>query len=317
MMFNMMKYYYLLIKEKEKGKLEKINSKYILKIVLDNLEKKKLLYIIKFNKNIKKRIGININQYKKYSQKNTPIEIEIKPVKNKYDKFINISDEDKLYYHIYFNNNKEEIKRKYINENEDIKIIKIIIDYQVKSFKELFLNSKCIESINFKKFNRNNITDMSYMFSECSSLKELNLNNFNTNNVTNMSYMFFGCSSLIELNLNNFKNNKVKDMSYMFSGCSSLKELNIKNFYTNNVTNMLYMFSGCSSLIELKLDNFDTSKVIDMRYMFYDCSSLKALKINNFNIDNVILMSGVFYGCSKELIMKIKTQYKDLKGRIY
>ena len=71
---------------------------------------------------------------------------------------------------------------------------KIIIDYQVKSFKGLFPRCECIESINFKKFYRNNITDMSGMFYKCSSLKELNINNFNTNNVTNMKYMFSGCS---------------------------------------------------------------------------------------------------------------------------
>ena len=72
--------------------------------------------------------------------------------------------------------------------------IKIIIDYPVKSFKELFYKCRCIESINFKKFYRNNITDMRYMFFGCSSLKELNLSNFNTNNVTDMRYMFNGCS---------------------------------------------------------------------------------------------------------------------------
>ena len=70
--------------------------------------------------------------------------------------------------------------------------IKIIIDYQVKSFKELFSRCECIESINFKKFYRNNnITNMSYMFFGCSSLKELNLTNFNTNNVTDMCGMFY------------------------------------------------------------------------------------------------------------------------------
>ena len=83
----------------------------------------------------------------------------------------------------------------YINENEKIEIIKIKIDYQIKSLEKLFYNCKCIESIKFKKFHRNNLTDMSYMFSGCSSLKELNLNNFNTNNVTNMSDMFSGCSN--------------------------------------------------------------------------------------------------------------------------
>ena len=66
--------------------------------------------------------------------------MEIEPVNDKYDKFININKENEKYYHIYFDNNKEEIKRNYLNENEQIKLIKIIIDYQVKSFKKLFYN---------------------------------------------------------------------------------------------------------------------------------------------------------------------------------
>jgi hypothetical protein len=80
--------------------------------VFDNLEKKKKLNMIKYNKNMKKRINININDYKKYSEKYTPIEIEIRPVNNKYGQFINYRiGIDDLYHHIYFNNNKEEIKR--------------------------------------------------------------------------------------------------------------------------------------------------------------------------------------------------------------
>ena len=105
----------LLIKEKEKEVFEKINSKYILKIVFDNLENRKLLNIIKYNKYIKKRIGINIIHYKKYLE-HSSIEIEIKLANNKYGKFINF-EKDEKYYHIYFNN-KEEIKRNYINKDE-------------------------------------------------------------------------------------------------------------------------------------------------------------------------------------------------------
>ena len=89
----------------------------------------------------------------------------------------------------------------YIEEEDNVTKIKIIIDYQVKSFYGLFKWCKCIESINFKKFYRNNITDMSYMFNECSSLKELNLNNFNTNNVTDMSWMFWGCLDEMKLKI--------------------------------------------------------------------------------------------------------------------
>ena len=180
-------------------KYENIKANYFLEKVFNNLKKGKTLNIVKYNENIKKRINININDYKEYSEKYSSIEMEIKPVSKKYGEFINIKKEEEIYYHIYFNNNEEEIKRNYINEDEEIKIIRIKIDYQVKSFENLFYGCYCIESIYFKKFYRNNINNMNYMFSECSSLKELNLNNFNTNNVTDMNYMFYGCSSLKEL----------------------------------------------------------------------------------------------------------------------
>ena len=103
---------------------------------------KKLLDIIKYNKNIKKKININVNDYKKYSEKYSTIEIEIKLINNKFGQFINIKEDDKIYYHIYFNNNKEEIKRNYIIEEDEIKIIKIIINYQIESLELLFYNCK-------------------------------------------------------------------------------------------------------------------------------------------------------------------------------
>ena len=59
-----------------------IKSNYILQKLFDNLEKKRTLEIVKNNKNIKKRINLNINDYKEYSEKYSSIEIEIKPVNN-------------------------------------------------------------------------------------------------------------------------------------------------------------------------------------------------------------------------------------------
>ena len=152
---------------------ENLKSDYFLCKIFDTLQKKKLLEIIKYNKNIQKRINININDYKEYSEIYSSIELEIIPVKNKYGKFININKkENEKYYHIYFNNNvEEEIKRNYLKENENVEKIKIIIDNQIKSFEGLFKDYKCIEYIYFKKFFRNNINDMGAMLYGCSSLK--------------------------------------------------------------------------------------------------------------------------------------------------
>ena len=64
-------------------------------------------------------------------------------------------------------------------------------------------------------------------------LKELNLNNFNTNNVTDMRYMFSGCSSLKELNLINFNTINITDMYGIFSRCLNELKLKIKSQFKN------------------------------------------------------------------------------------
>ena len=130
-----------------------LKSDFIFKKICNIMKKNKLLKIMKRNKILQKRLNLGINDYKDFSQLYTPIEIELKPADNKYGEFIKINDKQKDYYHIYFNNSKEEIKRNYLNQNEKVQIIKIIIDYQVKSFRNLFYECKNISSIFFKKSN--------------------------------------------------------------------------------------------------------------------------------------------------------------------
>ena len=210
-----------------------LKSDYFLQKLFFNMKKYKRLEILKYNKKLQKRLNLSINDYKEYSQIYSNIEIELKLNDNIYGKFINISNEDKEYYHIYFDNSKKEIKKYCLLKNDNIKKIKIIIEHQIKSFKNLFYRCKCISSIFFKKFHRVNIVDMSLMLSECSSLKEFKFSNFNTNSVINLIGMFSGCSSLKELNLNNYNTNNVTDMNYMFGGCLDELKLKIKSQFKN------------------------------------------------------------------------------------
>ena len=192
--------------EKINNFLMRIRSKYILKQIFDNLKENKLLEIIRYNKNIQNKLNKKLNDFiKEYSK----IVIEIIPKENTYDKFICIPKRYESYYHIYFNDNKEEIKRKKLNIDENIFKIKVILDYKIKSLSHLFSKCKCIKKITFIKFHRKDIVDMSYMFNECSSLKILDISNFNIDNVTNMSYMFYGCRMLNEIKILNFKNNLI------------------------------------------------------------------------------------------------------------
>ena len=241
----------------DKGNICNIKSKYIILQIFENIERKKFLQIIKYNKELQKKIDIGVNDYKYYFENYSPIEIEIIPADKKYIFFMNPTSEMNDYnYHLYINDINREIKKKYLFKKKDkVKKIKIVMEHEIKSFSKLF--QRCdIKSITFKKFNRKNINDMSYMFNECDSLEEFNFSNFNTDNVINMKYMFNKCSSLQRLNLSNFNTNNVTNMSYMFNECRSLKELDISNFNTAKVTDMSYMISHLPSLVKLKLPYF-------------------------------------------------------------
>ena len=223
---------------------------------------------------MQRRLGVDINQYKMFAI----IEIELIPTKNKYGKFININNqEEEQYFHIYFNDSNEEINRNYLLENEKIDKIKIIIDFKVTSFYELFSYCECIESISFTNFYRKNINNMSFMFYKCTSLKKINFSNYITMNVENMSCMFYECSLLKELDLSNFNTDNVTDMSNMFYQCNELEKLDMTNFNTENVKNMKEMFFGCSSLREINMTKFNTASVNNISQMFKNCSD--ALKM--------------------------------------
>ena len=120
--------------------LQKVKNR---SLISDKYKLEKAIKIINNSKYIQSRLDLSINNYKEYSGIYSNVEIEIIPAKNIYSNFINKGES---FCHIFFNNDKTEIKRKNLNTNENIEKIRIIIDYQLKSFKELFLDCKCIES---------------------------------------------------------------------------------------------------------------------------------------------------------------------------
>ena len=119
---------------------------------------------------------------------------------------------------IVYNNTEHKLCAKInINENKDKNIIKIIL------------------------IGINNISDGSFIFSQCNSLISLpDISKWNTINVTNMSNMFQECFSLTSLpDISSWNTSNVKDMKYMFYGCSSLLYLpDISKWDTSNVNNM-------------------------------------------------------------------------------
>ena len=100
---------------------DNLKSNIILKKIFNFMRKNKSMNIMRNSKKLQKRLNLYFNDYKEqynFSLYNSPIEIELKFVDNKYDKFINIPDKNKEYFHIYFDYSKEEIKRNYLIQKD-------------------------------------------------------------------------------------------------------------------------------------------------------------------------------------------------------
>ena len=183
-------------------------------------------------------------------------------------------------------------------------IVHIVFDksfstYTPTSLYRFFEDLKTLETITGLEYlNTEKVTDMRFMFNNCSKLTSLDVTNFNTAKVTDMSYMFKGCSALTSLDVTKFDTRNVTTMEGMFSSCSKLPSLDVTNFNTVKVKNMMRMFAGCKALTSLDVTNFNSENVTNMNRMFYKCSKLTSLDVTNFNTENVTNMSFMFSSCS-------------------
>ena len=75
-----------------------------------------------------------------------------------------------------------------------------------------------------------NITNMNYMFTQCTYLNKIDTSKWDTSKVTNMQSMFAGCSYLTSVDLSSFTNTKQVNISYMFNYCTRCTHIDIRNF---------------------------------------------------------------------------------------
>ena len=179
------------------------------------------------------------------------------------------------------NEKEQELKEKYnfglfSSKKDTLKVILKGITNIINAA-DMFDNCKSLLSLpDIDKWDTSNITNMAWMFSNCSLLSLPNISKWNISNVTNMNHMFYGCSLLESLpDISEWNTSNVKDMSHLFRNCKKLSSLpDISKWNTSNVTNISYMFYGCSALSSLpEISKWDTSKVTDMFNMFYDCKN--------------------------------------------
>ena len=208
---------------------------------------------------------------------------------------------------IYKINHNEKILKilddKFIKNN--IKNCKLIIDNKELNltYKYPIKNKRNNSQIEIKIKIINSLTDISYMFYECSSLISLpDICNLDTSKITNMKFLFTKCDSLSNISdISKWDTSKVEDMQGLFGLCSSLEALpDISKWDISKVKNLSDIFASCYSLKSLPdLSKWNTSNAESMNFIFSKCHSLINLPdISTWNISNAISLNGFFSTCS-------------------
>jgi len=103
-----------------------IKSDFFLQNMMNMIKIKKRLDIARYNKNIQKRLKIDLNTYKQYSEKYSSIEIELEFSSCFKNETMFINRELNSFYHIFFNGDKKK-DFNYIKSCGKILITKIIM----------------------------------------------------------------------------------------------------------------------------------------------------------------------------------------------
>ena len=283
-----------------KCSINNIKSDYILKNIFDfhNNERKKL-NLIKYNKNLQRKLNININNYRRYRYIIFYVEGQ-----NKNVKFINFYNK-KSNDIIIKNTNVPRFKRILVNTYNlrlmglffklegilSVRIIKLFNDNSLWNGKQynlcnLFHGCTNLKQIIFQNDNKFLLENGNEMFKDCENLEKIEgLENLETYIVKNIRELFMNCRSLTSIKgIEKWKLKYVKNMSSMFENCTSLTTLpdiskwKFRTYYEADYLNMSGLFKNCSSLISLPdISNWNTNRVDLMNEMFYGCKSLTIL----------------------------------------
>lgn len=170
----------------------------------------------------------------------------------------------------------------------------------------LFYNCTSLTSVDLSHFNTDKVISTENMFRRATKLTSLNLSSFNTAKVTNMKGMFRECLNLTSITgCENVKFTNVTDMSYMFYKCSKLDLSAAATLMggpmlanTGKVTTMSWMFAGNEGT-EIYISLMGTGSLTRTKGMFYGCKNLTKLNITKLNTSQVVTMAYMFAECPK------------------
>lgn len=208
----------------------------------------------------------------------------------------------------------------------------------------MFTGCIALKTIDISSFDTSKTTDMPSMFSECSALETIYASSaFTTDNVTNDSFMFSNCTKLKNFDMSDsgkthahigeggyftvapawvrfdaatgtltfqcssaktdadtdYFLNEARDTPGWQTKSADIKTVVFKrNFRDARPTTCSLWFGSCTNLTSIEgLENLNTSDVTSMDYMFYKCEQLRALDLSGFNTEKVENMRDMFSNC--------------------
>ena len=133
----------------------------------------------------------------------------------------------------------------------------------VVNMEGMFKHCHEVKSIDLSMFNTSNVENMNGMIKYCYALETITTGaGFTCENVTDMTDMFTECTTLKTLDLSMMTPTKAEIMVSMFQDCTALETLQLgSNFNTPALTDAAQMFDHCDVLTTLDIRNLDTRNI--------------------------------------------------------
>ena len=234
------------------------------------------------------------------------------------------NNEDNLYLTI--NNKRSSLVSHTIIYDKDLEVI------LVQKSKNFIKNISCMfngckstliefsEVDNYELLNLSEVTDISYIFKDCTNLEKIDLSFLNSmNKIKNIDSIFYNCKNLALISkIESLHTKYITNMDSVFNNCMKLKSLKKFNFSAEGVESFNNLFHNCSSLKTLpNISGWDMKNAKTLKGMFSGCGNLESLPdISNWNLENVVNMEEMFAGCRIKKppdFTKCKWDLKNLK----
>lgn len=179
------------------------------------------------------------------------------------------------------------------------------------SYKSLFEGCSSLVEIPLKDI-PTYITDISYMYKDCTNLQSANGMVFGENLVS-YEGIFEGCENLIQANNMVVKGNYYNTIFRNWKGVRYINNLLIS--FVGRSMNFSNMFEGCSDLMEFSFHNDSYVKeVISMDYMFKG-TNISSIDITNVNLEKLISAKYLFTESNMTSItFKLPTTISSIQG---